>query len=465
VNVSSVDLEKSLRADIESYVSQRMSGLKEELERLRTQLTDALARIGEKLEEPSAEGDAPLAVAVADHLRNARNLGIEAAAAEGARARASSDIALIKAAVDELDAQQTQADILNALVNRSAAFAPRVAFFVVKGERATGWRARGLAGTVGDDAVRELSLGLDSDTLLGEVVRARSTWAGEPGSHAEDHTIYKHFGGDEPPQRIVAVPLVARDRAVGALNAYYASGCAPDDDELAFLTAMADQAAVAVENARLIAAVRGEAALGERHRLARDLHDSACQRLFSMTLHLRAAELAAPAEPTGTLLHTLEQLAHEALDEMRALIFELHPTLLDTHGLVSAVREQAAWVTRRGGPAVTVDGPAERLSLAPEAELDVYRLAQEALHNSVKHAAARQVHVHVAPAADHPDTLLLEITDDGCGFEPAGAVPGLGLVSMRERAERLGGQLTVTARPGAGTTVRLVVPRALGDAT
>jgi hypothetical protein len=226
VNVSSVDLEKSLRADIESYVGQRMSGLKEELERLRTQINDSLSRVGERLEEPAAEGDAPLAVAVSDHLRNARNLGIEAAAAEGTRARASSDIALIKAAVDELDAQHTQADILNALVNRSAAFAPRVAFFVLKNDRATGWRARGLAGTVGDDAVRELSLSTHSDTLLGEVARTRSTWAGEPGSHAEDHTIYQHFGGD-PPQRMVAVPLVARERAVAVL---YADSAGQDAD-------------------------------------------------------------------------------------------------------------------------------------------------------------------------------------------------------------------------------------------
>ncbi|HEX8352807.1 MAG TPA: hypothetical protein VF611_07910, partial [Pyrinomonadaceae bacterium] len=164
----SVDLEKSLRADVESYVSQRTSGLKDELERLRTQLNDALSRMGERLEEPAAEGDAPLAVAVAEHLRNARNLGIETAAAESTRARASSDIALIKAAVDELDGQHTQADILSALVNRAAAFAPRIAFFVLKSDRATGWRARGLAGTVGDDAVRELSLPVQSDTLLGE---------------------------------------------------------------------------------------------------------------------------------------------------------------------------------------------------------------------------------------------------------------------------------------------------------
>jgi len=226
VNVSSVDLEKSLRADVESYVSQRTSGLKEELERLRSQLNDALSRMGERLDDPAAEGDAPLAVAVSEHLRNARNMGIETAAAESTRARASSDIALIKAAVDELDGQHTQADILGALVNRAAAFAPRVAFFVLKNERATGWRARGLAGTIGDDAVRELSLPVQSDTLLGEAARTRSTWAGEPGSHAEDHSIYQHFGG-EPPHRMVAVPLVAREKAVAVL---YADSAGQDAD-------------------------------------------------------------------------------------------------------------------------------------------------------------------------------------------------------------------------------------------
>jgi hypothetical protein len=223
---SSGDLENSLRADIDSYVSNRMSGFKEEVERLRAQLDEALARLRDSVDEPVSEGQAPLLVAVSEHLRNARNLGIETAAAESARTRASSDMALAKAAVDELESRRTQADILNALVNRSAAFAPRVAFFVVKNERATGWRARGLEGTIGDDAVRELSLPLGSDTVLGEVVRARSTWAGEPGSHAEDHKIYNHFGG-EPPQRMVAVPLVARDKVVAVL---YADSAGQDAD-------------------------------------------------------------------------------------------------------------------------------------------------------------------------------------------------------------------------------------------
>jgi len=261
--VSSVDLEKSLRADVESYVAQRTAGLKDELEGLRAQLNDALARISERLEEPAAEGDAPLAVAVAEHLRNARNLGIEAAAAESARARASSDIALIKAAVDELDAQRTQAEVLNALVNRAAAFAPRVAFFVVKNARATGWRARGLEGTVGDDSVRELSLDVESDTLIGEVVHTRSTWAGDPGSHAEDHTIYQHFGG-EPPHRIVAVPLVARDKAVAVL---YADSAGQDADALN-LEAIETLVRVAGMAVELLASRRGTPAEGAQARPA-----------------------------------------------------------------------------------------------------------------------------------------------------------------------------------------------------
>jgi hypothetical protein len=257
-------LEKSLRADIESYVGERLSGFKEELERLREQLTDALAHLSKRLDEPAASPEAPLAIAVADHLRNARNLGIEAAAAESTRARASSDIALIKAAVDELDAQHTQADVLNALVNRSAAFAPRIAFFVVKNERATGWRARGLAGTVGDDAVRELSLPLQADTLLGEVARTRSTWAGEPGSHAEDHTIYQHFGG-EPPQRMIAIPLVAREKSVAVL---YADSAGQDADAVN-LEALETLVRVAGMSVELLAARRPSASAAERSAAAR----------------------------------------------------------------------------------------------------------------------------------------------------------------------------------------------------
>jgi hypothetical protein len=207
--------------------------------------------------DAAGSDDDALAVVISDHLRHARNQGIETAAAESSRARISSDIALIKAAVDEIEAQHTQADILNVLVNRAASFAPRVAFFVVKNDRATGWRARGLEGTVGDDAVRELSLPVGSDTLLGRVARARETWAGGPGAHAEDHTIYGRFG-EEPPQRLVAVPLVARDKAVAVLYADSA-GLDAEAVNLEALETLVRVSGMAVE---LLASRRGTPAEG-----------------------------------------------------------------------------------------------------------------------------------------------------------------------------------------------------------
>ncbi len=255
--VPSGDLEKSLREDIESYVAGRLSGLQEEVARLQSQFNEAFTRLLERMDTAGSDDDS-LAVAVSDHLRHARNQGIETAAAESPRARVSSDIALIKAAVDEIEAQHTQADILNVLVNRSASFAPRVAFFVVKSERATGWRARGLEGTVGDDTVRELSLPVGSDTLLGRVVRARATWAGGPGAHAEDHIIYGRFG-EEPPQRLVAVPLVARDKAVAVLYADSA-GLDAEAVNLDALETLGRVAGMAVE---LLASRRGAPAAHE----------------------------------------------------------------------------------------------------------------------------------------------------------------------------------------------------------
>ncbi|HYN85474.1 MAG TPA: GAF domain-containing protein [Pyrinomonadaceae bacterium] len=222
-----VDLEQSLRAEIDGYVERRLGAAREEIERLRGQLDAALARLSGG-EPPVAGGESALTVALADHLRNARNQGIEEAAAGSQRARASSDVALIKAAIDDINERRTQSDVLTALVNRAASFAPRVAFFVVKNDRITGWRARGLEGTVGDDSVREISLAVSSETLLGEVARTRRTWSGAPGTHADDNTVYGHFG-EEQPQRIVSIPLVARDKAVAVL---YADSAGQDADAI-----------------------------------------------------------------------------------------------------------------------------------------------------------------------------------------------------------------------------------------
>jgi hypothetical protein len=206
-----------LRAEVESYIKARVQGQQEEIARLQSQVNEAFTRLNERLSDDSLS-DAPIAISISEHLRAATGKGTEEAAQSSARARATSDIALLKAAVDDIDNQRSQADILNTLVNRAAAFTPRLAFFVVKNERATGWRARGLEGTVGDDAVREISLSLAADTLLSRAVNSRSTWSGAPGTNADDNQLISKLG-EEAPQRMVSIPLVARDKCVAVLYA------------------------------------------------------------------------------------------------------------------------------------------------------------------------------------------------------------------------------------------------------
>ncbi len=254
--MGSEDLEQSLRAEIDGYISGRMSGLQEEIARLHSQINEAFTRLSERLTSET-QSDASVAVTISEHLRTARNNGIETAATGQQRARSASDVAILKAGIDDIDNQRKQGDILNSLVNRAASFAPRVAFFVVKNNHATGWRARGLEGTVGDDAVREISLPLESDTLLSTATNSRATWSGAPGTHAEDHTIFSHFG-EIPPQRIVAVPLIARERAVAVLYA----DCAEMDSDAINLEAIETLVRVAGMAVELLATKRPAPAVG-----------------------------------------------------------------------------------------------------------------------------------------------------------------------------------------------------------
>jgi len=180
----------------------------------------------------------------------------------------------------------------------------------------------------------------------------------------------------------------------------------------------------------------------ERARLARELHDSVTQSLFSMTLHARAAQVALQRDsidPEGALgcsVAQLRELAAGALAEMRALIFELRPNALEEEGLVAALSKQAAALRAREDLIVDVDAPDERLSLDPATEEHLYRLVQEALHNVVKHARARHVRVCLAPESDDEGALVVTIDDDGAGFDAAAVPPGhLGLGTMAERAQ------------------------------
>jgi signal transduction histidine kinase len=283
---------------------------------------------------------------------------------------------------------------------------------------------------------------------------ARTEWEADPRMAAFAATL---AGVDW--QAVVYVPVSWEDQVLGLLVIYLPSGLdAPSEVELAVYTALAGQAAAAVTNARAATSV-------ERSRLARDLHDSVSQALFSMTLHARAAQRSMAEAgvdldgPVGRSIADLGELTRGALAEMRALIFELRPAALVEEGLVVALRMQATALTAREGLAVTVDGPEKRLELGAETEEHLYRIVLEALHNVDKHARATRAEVRVI-AQD--EVLRVAVSDDGAGFDQAVKRAGhLGLATMAGRAQAIGAELTVTSAPGAGTTVALVLPNHL----
>jgi signal transduction histidine kinase len=205
----------------------------------------------------------------------------------------------------------------------------------------------------------------------------------------------------------------------------------------------------------------GELASGEeRAHLARELHDSVTQALFSMTLVSRSVEMLLDRDPEAarTQLGQLRDLQREALAEMRALIFELRPGNIEQDGLVRALRTHSgALQGRLGLPIVVESDLPDRLPLPIEETL--YRIAQEALHNIVKHAAAKQVRLDVR--RDGAD-VTMNITDDGKGFDPATVPDGhLGLAGMQARADRIGARFTCISTPGRGATVAVTVPGAV----
>jgi signal transduction histidine kinase len=203
----------------------------------------------------------------------------------------------------------------------------------------------------------------------------------------------------------------------------------------------------------------------ERERIARDLHDSVSQALFSMTLQVRGLELAlkldgrAVDDPVSAGISDIRGLTRRALAEMHSLIVELRPEALIEEGLVAALARHSAAIEAREGLTVNVSLPSDQSSFRPAVEENLFRVSQEALNNVVKHAAATTVHVRLAGPDQGSGAIELEITDDGVGFDTDVVRPGhLGLRTMSERAASLGGTLEVTSAPGSGTTVRARLP-------
>lgn len=255
----------------------------------------------------------------------------------------------------------------------------------------------------------------------------------------------------------MGVPLIVRDRPIGLLAVDSSELNAYTSRHAELALAFAAQAAVAIENARLYGEAQGKAALEERQRLARELHDSVSQALFGIGLGARTARTLIDQDPARAVapIDYVLSLAEAGLAEMRALIFELRPEALEQEGLVTALEKQVAALQSRYGIEVELrhDGA---LQAPPAVEEALYRIAQEALNNVVKHA--RATHVDLRLERD-PTMITLCIADNGSGFDANGSYPGhLGLRTMCERAEKLGGSVDIQSTPGEGSTVLVSIP-------
>jgi signal transduction histidine kinase len=285
----------------------------------------------------------------------------------------------------------------------------------------------------------------------------------------------------------VGVPLIVDGRTVGVLNAF----CTPQEqpptaEDIAFLVAMAEQAALAVDRAELVAAAEVQARREERQRFAADLHDSVVQQVFSIKMRAEALRLGLERDgevsPESLADHAgaLAMASRLALDDLRALIAQMRPGGLAEKGLIASVADWVASLGARTRIAVAFRSDLEFIALPSGLEDDVFRIVQEALHNVVKHAEATAVTVRIAVRGNGNGPLVIDIEDDGVGFRrsprsgltvgrrsPDGASwrrdGSLGMISMRERAQRWGGSVVLRSRQSHGGHLRLTIPLPAGD--
>jgi PAS domain S-box-containing protein len=263
-------------------------------------------------------------------------------------------------------------------------------------------------------------------------------------------------------RQYIHVPLIAKGKLVGAVNLGTRHEREITPEELSLLASIGQQIGVAVENGILYNQAEQSAAIAERQRLSRELHDSVTQSLYSVTMYAEAATRLLAVGNTTTAAEHLRELrdtAQEALREMRLLIFELRPLALEKIGLVAALQARLDLVEARGGTKTEfqVEGVQHPDRVPRLVEEELYHIAQEALNNALKHSHGCHIRVHLR--FSEVETLL-EISDDGVGFAPGSAAStgGLGLASLKERTQKIGAVLNIDSAPGSGTQIGVVVP-------
>ncbi|MCC6801957.1 MAG: GAF domain-containing protein [Anaerolineae bacterium] len=362
-------------------------------------------------------------------------------------------------------------EILN-VINSSRSLDAILDFIVAQAGRLLGTDSIALFGYQPDKGILtvQTSIGLDDDMIRGFQIRVgrgevgRQFTARRPAIIPDLSKLNLPLDDDQQPfvarlaarfTALLAVPLIARDAIYGELVLYYPQPHDFTEEEIRLVVSVCDQAALAIENARLRAQAAEAAVTAERSRLARELHDAVTQTLFSASL---IAEVLPrlwerDREEGERRLSDLRQLTRGALAEMRTLLLELRPATLTEVDLRDLLRQLSEALTGRARIPVNLRVDGEARPLPPDVQIAFYRVAQEALNNIFKHAEATSVDIALEYRADH---ITLTITDDGCGFDPDCVSPdSFGLKIMRERAEGIGGIFTVTNMPERGTRVTL----------
>lgn len=256
-----------------------------------------------------------------------------------------------------------------------------------------------------------------------------------------------------------SVPLYAHGRPLGVLNVAGPDWRELTPDDLRLLYTAGDLLSMAIERARLFARSAELGALEERNRLAREIHDTLAQGLTAIALRLEAADAALEGgslEAARASVGRALSLARLNLEEARRSVLDLRAAPLEGRSLAAALADLADEAARQGGPHVefVATGPAD--GLPARVSLGLYRIAQEALANALRHAAAANLRLHLEVGAA---TAVVCVEDDGRGFDPAAVPAGhFGLVGMRERARLLGGRLDLDTAPGRGARLRAEVP-------
>ena len=302
--------------------------------------------------------------------------------------------------------------------------------------------------------------------------------------------------GAEQVRSWCCAPLVIKDRCIGWLCVDWAEPNFYTEVHARNVRAFADQAAVAIENAQLYAAVkefndqldrkvqrrtselrqaRDQLAAkaeqlsallrrvvhvqeAERQRIAHDLHDGVTQSILATIyeLHALRRRIGGPGSDADRRIAGSQQLLDSTLHEMKRIIYALRPRALDELGLIAALEHLVAEIRARHALEVRLEIAGTPIQLADEIELAIYRIVQEATQNSLRHAAARQLWIQVEFA---PQLLCVSVADDGCGIAAGRAGGGLGLAGMRERAQALGGRLEIVSQAGAGTRIAFELDR------